>query len=142
LAFSKAMICASVRMDGWKAHKKELETFLTNAEEPLPLLHPEMANFYRLQAAELYDALQEEVVAKRLKAGEVLRLLAKEIILTPGNGELQIEATFQESLRFRLKAKHRPQGPGHHKLRWLPGRALIRNCAFPNLKAVRECATI
>jgi site-specific DNA recombinase len=56
------------KMDGLEARKKELGTFLANAEEPPPLLHPEMANFYRLQVAELYDALQEEAEAKRLKA--------------------------------------------------------------------------
>ena len=74
-----------------EARKTELGTFLVNAEEPPPLLHPEMANFYRFQVAELYDALQEEAETKRLKASEVLRSLVKEIILTPENGELQID---------------------------------------------------
>jgi hypothetical protein len=55
-----------------------------------PLLHPEMASSYRVQVAELHDALQEESEAKRLKAGEILRSLVKEIILTPEDGELQI----------------------------------------------------
>ena len=50
-----------------------------------------MAKFYRVQVGELYEALQEEAETNRLKAGEVLRSLVKEIILTPENGELQID---------------------------------------------------
>jgi site-specific DNA recombinase len=61
------------------------------AQQPPLLLHPEMANFYRIQVAELYGALQEEAEAKRLKAGEVLRSPVKEIILTPEDSELQID---------------------------------------------------
>ncbi len=66
-----------------------------------------MANFYRLQVAELYDTLQEEAEAKRLKAGEVLRSLVKEIILTPENGELQIDVRGDLSgiLAVSLKSK-------------------------------------
>ena len=95
------------KMDRLEARKKELETFLADAEEPPPLLHPEMANFYRIQVGELYDALQEEAEAKRLKAGEVLRSLVKEIILTPENGELQIDVRGDLSgiLAVSLKSK-------------------------------------
>jgi hypothetical protein len=39
-----------------------------------------MANLYCLQAANLYDALQEDAEAKRLKAGEIRRPLATEIL--------------------------------------------------------------
>lgn len=74
-----------------KGRKPELDGFLTTANEPPPRLHPEMANFYRSQVAQLYDALKEEVEVKRLQAGEILRLLVKEIILTPDNGALQID---------------------------------------------------
>jgi hypothetical protein len=59
------------------------------AQQPPLLLHPEMANFYRIQVAELYGALQEEAEAKRLKAGEVLRSPVKEIILAPEDSELR-----------------------------------------------------
>jgi|SRR5579863_2458075 len=71
--------------------KKDLETFLANAKEPGPILHPEMANFYRVQVAQLYDALRDEAEAKRLEAGEVVRSLIKEIILTPQDGILAID---------------------------------------------------
>jgi site-specific DNA recombinase len=79
------------KMVGLVRRKKEVETVLADAEEPPPLLHPSMANFYRSQVAELYDALQEEAEATRLKAGEVLRSLVKEIILTPDDSGLQID---------------------------------------------------
>lgn len=79
------------QMKKLEARKGELEGFLADAEEPPPLLHPEMASYYRAQVADLYDALQEETEAKRLKAGEVLRSLVKEIILTPKDDELLID---------------------------------------------------
>jgi site-specific DNA recombinase len=78
------------KMVNLERRKKEPEAFFADAEEPPPLLHPEMANFYRVQVAELYEALQEEAEAKRLKAGEILRSLVKEISLIPENGELEI----------------------------------------------------
>jgi site-specific DNA recombinase len=55
---------------------------LVDAEEPPPLLHPEMASFYREQVSALHEALQADPEATRLKAGEILRSLVKEIVLT------------------------------------------------------------
>jgi len=71
--------------------KAELEQTLIDAEEPPPLLHPEMATFYREQVSALHEALKADTEATRLKAGEVLRSLVKEIVLTPGDGELKID---------------------------------------------------
>jgi site-specific DNA recombinase len=42
-----------------EARKKQLEHFLANATEPPPLLHPEMATFYREQVAALHVALEK-----------------------------------------------------------------------------------
>ena len=78
-------------MDGLEARKSELEAFLADASEPPPLLHPEMANFYRAQITDLHSALQDQPEANRLKAGEVLRSLVKEIILTPEEDQLAID---------------------------------------------------
>ncbi|WP_449041221.1 hypothetical protein [Paracoccus sp. (in: a-proteobacteria)] len=63
------------------------------AEEPPPLLHPNMAHHYRAQVEELYTALQEDSEARRMEATDVLRSLVKEIVLTPDpeSGELLIE---------------------------------------------------
>ncbi|WP_247645038.1 hypothetical protein [Brucella pituitosa] len=43
-----------------EARKKDLERLLREAEEPPPLLHPNMAHHYRVQVDELYAALQED----------------------------------------------------------------------------------
>lgn len=71
--------------------KKELETFLADAEESPLLLHPNMATHYRVQIEELYEALQEDSEAKRMAAADIVRSLVKEIILTPEEDELQID---------------------------------------------------
>jgi site-specific DNA recombinase len=42
-----------------------------------------MATFHRQQVSALREALQDDREATRLKAGEILRSLVKEIILTP-----------------------------------------------------------
>ena len=111
------------KMDGLEARKTELGTFLINAEEPPPLLHPEMASFYRFQVAELYDALQEEAETKRLKASEVLRSLVKEIILTPENGELQIDVRGDLSgiLAISLKSKTPTTRAGESQVEMVAG---------------------
>ena len=47
-----------VQLEGRKA---ELEQQLTDAEAPPPLLHPEMATFYREQVGALHEALQDDM---------------------------------------------------------------------------------
>ena len=79
------------KMDGLETRKADLQAFLANAEEPPPLLHPEMAGVYREQVAALHEALEDESDTTRLQAGEILRSLIKEIVLTPEGGELKIE---------------------------------------------------
>ncbi|MGO3934205.1 recombinase family protein [Rhodopseudomonas pseudopalustris] len=81
----------NAKMVQLEGRKSELERLLANAEEPPPLLHPEMATFYREKVAALHEALQDDSEATRLKAGEILRSLVKEIVLTPQNDELKID---------------------------------------------------
>jgi site-specific DNA recombinase len=50
-----------------------------------------MATFYREQVSALHEAFQDDTEATRLRAGEVLRSLVEEIILTPEGGELKID---------------------------------------------------
>ena len=76
---------------GREARKADLVQTLGSAERPPTLLHPNMADHYRQQVAELHTALQEETQEKRLHAGEVLRSLVQRIVLTPEDGELKIE---------------------------------------------------
>jgi hypothetical protein len=111
------------KMDGLETRKKEIEAFLADAEEPPPLLHPEMDNVYRTRVSELYDALQEETEAKRLTAGEVLRSLVKEIILTPENGELKIDVRGDLAgiLSISLKSKTPATGTGGSQVEMVAG---------------------
>ena len=44
-------------MDGLEERKAELTELLANAEEPPPLLHPNMAEIYRSRLASLHEAL-------------------------------------------------------------------------------------
>ncbi len=74
-----------------EGRKKTLETFIVEAEEPPPLLHPNMAHHYRVQVAELHEALQEDSVAERMAAADIIRSLVKEIVLTPEDNELKID---------------------------------------------------
>lgn len=50
-----------------------------------------MAHHYRVQVAELYEALHDDSDSKRMEAAGVLRSLVKEIVLTPEDGHLQID---------------------------------------------------
>ena len=74
-----------------EARKNELTRFLAVAEDPPPLLHPNMAHHYRTQVAELHEALQEDSEAKRMAAADIIRSLVKEIVLTPAEDELKID---------------------------------------------------
>ncbi len=97
-----------------ESRKAELEQELSDADEPPPLLHPEMATFYREQVRALHEALQADTEATRLKAGEVLCPLVKEIVLTPGGKELKIEVRGDLAgiLAIALKTKTPATGAG------------------------------
>ncbi|WP_454818759.1 hypothetical protein [Labrys neptuniae] len=74
-----------------EVRKNELTRFLRDAEEPPPLQHPNMAAHYRTQVEGLYSALQDDSRGERIAAAEQIRSLMKEIVLTPADGELQID---------------------------------------------------
>ena len=71
------------------ARRKDLQAQLENADEPPPLLHPEMAELYRQKVTTLAQALEQP--ERRVEASEALRGLIDAIILTPSAGELRIE---------------------------------------------------
>ena len=62
---------------------------LATAEQPKPLIHPNLAEVYRRKVAALHEALQCDET--RLEAVEIIRSLVDEIVLTPENGELRID---------------------------------------------------
>jgi len=71
--------------------REALQATLSAAEEPPPLLHPEMARNYRTKVTELARALQRPEA--RVEATEAQRGLVDAIVLTPAakGGELGIE---------------------------------------------------
>ena len=71
------------------ARREELKAKLATADEPPPLLHPGMADLYRQKVIALAQALEHQET--RTEASEALRGLVDAIVLTPNEGELQIE---------------------------------------------------
>jgi site-specific DNA recombinase len=71
------------------AKREELKATLAAADAPPPLLHPEMAGLYRQKVTVLGQALEHPET--RTEASEALRGLIDAIVLTPNQGELQIE---------------------------------------------------
>ena len=71
-----------------EARKAELTEKLANADEPPPLLHPNMAALYAQRIGQLYEHLQDE--DGRSRAAETFRSLVDQVTLVPDNGELAI----------------------------------------------------
>ena len=76
-------------MNANAARREELKAKLAAADAPPPLLHPEMAELYRQKVTALAQALEHPET--RTEASEALRGLIDAIVLTPNQGELQIE---------------------------------------------------
>ncbi len=87
----------------------ELEAQVKIANEPLPLLHPRMADLYRSNVEELAAALQREDT--RLEASKMLRGLIESIVLSPKDGQLGIElrGNLAAMLTAAQKTKRSPE---------------------------------
>ncbi|TVV74642.1 recombinase family protein [Sphingomonas solaris] len=79
------------RMVRMEARKRELEAVVAQSKEPAPLLHPEMAGYYRRQVESLHEALNSGPEAERLKAADLLRSLISAIVLTPSDSGLEMD---------------------------------------------------
>ncbi|MBV1703170.1 MAG: recombinase family protein [Hyphomicrobiales bacterium] len=125
----KAPILMMKQMKGLEARQEDLKTFLQEAEEPPPLLHPNMAHHYRVQVDELYAALQEDSESKRWIASDLLRSLVKEIILTPEESLLQIDVRGDLAgiLGISLKSKRPSQGAGRTQDDLVEGKGSTQN---------------
>jgi hypothetical protein len=90
------------------ARRKDLQAQLETADEPPPLLHPEMAELYR-QVTTLAQALERSET--RTEAREALRGLIDAITLTPEQGELKIElkGNLAAMLSAATNAKRSPE---------------------------------
>src|SRR5262245_48407036 len=91
------------------ARREELKARLAAADSPPPLLHPEMAELYRLKVSTLAQALERQET--RTEATEALRGLVDAIILTPTDGELRIElkGNLAAMLSAATNAKRSPE---------------------------------
>jgi hypothetical protein len=91
------------------ARRKELQASLETADEPPPLLHPEMADLYRRKVTTLAQALEHSDT--HTEATEALRGLIDAITLTPDQGELRIElkGNLAAMLSAATNAKRSPE---------------------------------
>jgi len=71
-----------------EARKAELAELLADAQEPSPLLHPNMADIYRQKIATLDRDLQSEEI--KAQAAETFRSLVSRVDLVPEEGTLAI----------------------------------------------------
>jgi site-specific DNA recombinase len=71
------------------ARRTELQAHLETADEPPPLLHPEMAELYRYKVTALAQGLEHRET--RTEAREALRGLIDAIVMTPTEGALRID---------------------------------------------------
>ena len=81
----------NARMVGMEARKRDLEANLARSKAPSPLLHPEMAGYYRRQVHSLHDVLHHGPEVERLRATEILRSLISAIVLTPHDAGMKID---------------------------------------------------
>ena len=67
-------------MEPLEAHKEELTAFLTDTDDAVPLLHPNMSEIYRKRLDRLYELLNCD--SARGQAAEVLRSMIQSICLS------------------------------------------------------------
>lgn len=94
------------KIGGLEARKAELTELLANADEPPPLLHPNMAEIYRQRIPTLYECLQSE--DSKAEAAEVFRTLVDQLTLVPAEDELAIvlRGDLAAILRFAANKKN------------------------------------
>ena len=117
------------------ARREELKANLAAADAPPPLLHPEMAGLYRQKVTALAQALEHPET--RTEASEALRGLIDAIVLTPNQGELQIElkGNLAAMLGAAQNAKRSPEtGDLSLQVVMVAGAATNIICSFGDLQ--------
>jgi len=82
-------LALNVKLKILENQKSEIETKIAAAPEAEPLLHPALANVYRKTVAELQTIIHNPETSR--EAFGLIRGLIDAVILTPVNGELEIE---------------------------------------------------
>ena len=132
------------RMVRMEARKRELEAFVAQSKEPAPLLHPEMAGYYRRQVESLHEALNSGPEAERLKAADLLRSLISAIVLTPSDSGLEMDV--QGDLAGILTIASNAKSPavlraGHSQIEMVAGTRntrCLRNASHPFLPLIEQ----
>ena len=106
------------KMTGLETRKSELTSLLADAPEDKPDLLPTVAAIYAKKVAKLTQALNRP--AERQEAAEALRMLIEKIVLTPGPGRGEIDATLHGELGQILAWTER-QAPGKASKTNTPG---------------------
>jgi DNA invertase Pin-like site-specific DNA recombinase len=111
------------RGDKLRARKAELTAFLATADEPPPLLHPAMAQQYRIRVQQLYETLQDDSEEKRVEAADVIRSLVEDIILTPVEGKIEIDVRGDLAgiLTLSVQTKNPAGGAGSSQVKMVAG---------------------
>jgi hypothetical protein len=86
-----------------------LQAKVAAADEPPPLLHPEMARIYRTKVTELATALQQP--ESRGEATEALRGLVDAIVLTPATNGRELGIELRGNLAAMLGASVQRKRP-------------------------------
>jgi site-specific DNA recombinase len=98
-------------MNANAARREALKAKLAAADEPPPLLHPEMARIYRAKVTALARALQEQ--DSRSEATEALRGLVDAIVLTPDQGgetlQIELRGNLAAMLGATVQTKRSPE---------------------------------
>lgn len=106
------------KIGGLEARKAELTELLANAEEPQPLLHPNMAETYRQRIAALYESLQSE--DGKAEAAELFRTLVDQVTLVPDQAELAIVLRGDQGAILRFAANKKNPDAFRKPRLWVP----------------------
>jgi hypothetical protein len=115
-----------------EARKAELEA--VTPPEPVPRLHPGIAEIYREKVANLHAALSHPDT--RIEAAAAIRALIERIVLYPGENRGEVRAELYGELAAILalcenKTKPVPPMPREYGSRWLRGRATAEALVCP-----------
>ena len=110
LAVGQAAARLADKMNDLAARQEALKQEIEQAEEPPPLLHPEMAGAYRAEVEKLHEALNSPEDLDQRNAADAIRTLIEAIVLTPEEGQLMIDVRGDLAGILAISTKQKPFG--------------------------------